>query len=279
PWPSRGRTQAPRLRVARSGVRVSVSLLLPTVSAQGTCLLSGLRAAGERGIGRTGQDPALVIQLRHAVGGEDRLNAGAVGFDQPLHPVLPLALAEAHAHRDAEVELDLRVRLERHDDHRGGGRAPREVPGDRSPYERDIDRAGREVLLDDLARIALGIAGLELVGNDLVEQAVLEQPIGRRRLTEYAELERFQLCRLEPEQALGNGYAIETLALRIDERVSRAIIGLGGGRQLETDRYSQYQIALEAVGIGIAPAQRVADESHALREPRVLERPSQFARQ
>src|SRR5207247_11187877 len=44
-------------------------------------------------------------------------------------------------------------------------------------------------------------------------------------------------------------------------------------------RYPQYQVALEAVGIGIAPAQRVANESHALREPRVLERPPQFARQ
>src|SRR6266480_7715736 len=198
---------------------------------------------------------------------------------QPLHPVLPLALAEAHAHRDAEVELDLRVRLERHDGHRSGGRALREVAGDRSPYERDVDRAGRQVLLDDLSRIALGIAGLALIGNDLIEQAVLEQPIGRGRLTEYAELERFQLRRLEPEQALGNGYAIEPFSLRIDERVSRAIVGLGGGCKLEADRHPQYQVALEAVGIGIAPAQRVANESHALREPRVLERPSQFARQ
>src|SRR5206468_7294542 len=56
-------------------------------------------------------------------------------------------------------------------------------------------------------------------------------------------------------------------------------VGLGGGRKLEADRHSQYQVALEAVGIGIAPAQRVANEPHALREPRVLERPSQFARQ
>ena len=108
---------------------------------------------------------------------------------------------------------------------------------------------------------------------------MLEQPIGRRRLTEYAELERFQLRRLESEQAFGDGHAIETLALRVDERVSRTIVGLGGGCQLEADRYPQYQVALEAVGIGIAPAQRVANESHALREPRVFERPSQFARQ
>src|SRR5712691_11462490 len=115
PRPSRGRKQAPRLRVARPGARVSVPLLFPTVSARGTRLLSGLRAASERGIGRNGHDPARVIQLRHAVSGEDRLNARAVGVEQPLDSVLPLALAEAHAHRDAKVELDLRVRPERHD--------------------------------------------------------------------------------------------------------------------------------------------------------------------
>src|SRR3989449_8507987 len=56
-------------------------------------------------------------------------------------------------------------------------------------------------------------------------------------------------------------------------------VRLGGRCQLESDRYADDQVALEAVGAGIAPAQRVANESHALREPRVLERPSQLARQ
>src|SRR2546422_2792902 len=42
-------------------------------------------------------------------------------------------------------------------------------------------------------------------------------------------------------------------------------VRLGGRCQLESDRYADDQVALEAVGAGIAPAQRVANESHALR--------------
>src|SRR5207247_9637400 len=135
---------------------------------------------------------------------------------------------------------------ERHDGHRSGRRALREVAGDRSPYERDVDRAGRQVLLDDLARIALGIAGLALIGNDLIEQAVLEQPIGRGRLTEYAELERFQLRRLEPEQALGHGYAIAPFSLPIAERAGPAIVGTGSGRERGADRHPHCDGPLEA---------------------------------
>src|SRR5207247_3908815 len=91
--------------------------------------------------------------------------------------------------------------------------------------------------------------------------------------------ERFQLRRLETEQALGSRYAVEPFAFHVDQGVGRAVVGLGGRCQLESDRYADDQVALEAVGAGIAPAQRVANESHALREPGVLERPSQLAGQ
>src|SRR5207244_12890164 len=199
---------------------------------------------------------ARVVQQRYAVSGEDRLNAAAVGLHQALDPVLPLALPEAHAHGDAKVEVNLRARLERHDGQLGGRGVLREVAGDRPPHERDIDLPGRQVLLDDLARIALRVAGLELIGNDLIDQAVPEQPIRRRRLTDHAELERFQLRRLEIEQALGSRYAVEPFAFHIDQGVGRAVVGLGGRRQLESDGYTHYQVACEAIGDRSADAQR-----------------------
>src|SRR5205807_4465796 len=105
-----------------------------------------------------------------------------------------------------------------------------------------------------------------------------EQPISRWRLTEHAELERFELRRLESEQAFGGRYAVEPFSFHIDQGVGRAVVGLGGRRQLESDGYADDQVAFKAVGGGIASAQRVANESQALREPRGLERPSQLAR-
>src|SRR6185369_16349034 len=91
-------------------------------------------------------------------------------------------------------------------------------------------------------------------------------------------LERSQLRRLKLDQVRGRLHAVESLAFQVNERVDRAVVGLGGRRQLETGGHAHDEIAGELVGIRIAPAQRVADESHALRKPGVLELPSQLAR-
>ena len=147
-----------------------------------------------------------------------------------------------------------------------------------SPYERDVDAAGHEVFLDDLARIALRVAGLRLVGHDLVEQFVLQQPVGGRRLAEHAQLERLELRRFEPQQGFWRRDAVEAPALHIRENISRAVVGLRNGRELEADRQPDDEVARESVGVRIAPAQRVADEAHALGKPRVFQLPSQLAR-
>jgi hypothetical protein len=113
----------------------------------------------------------------------------------------------------------------------------------------------------------------------LVEQFVLQQPVGGRRLAEHAQLERLELRRFEPQQGFWRRDAVEAPALHIRENISRAVVGLRNGRELEADRQPDDEVARESVGVRIAPAQRVADEAHALGKPRVFQLPSQLARE
>src|SRR5207245_11476016 len=83
-----------------------------------------------------------------------------------LHPYTtlfrstPLLFAEAYAHRDLVVELDVRAGRKRQDLHSRRLGVPDEVAGNRSPGERDIDMAGRQFLVDQLAGVRLRVSGL-----------------------------------------------------------------------------------------------------------------------
>jgi hypothetical protein len=222
-------------------------------------------------------DPALVIQLRHAVGSEDRLDPGRFAsisrsirsFHSRSPKRTPMAMRKSNWISGSGLNGTRPARRTAR-----AGRSSRRS----APHERDVDRAATRSFRRSRL-IALRIPGLALIGNDLVEQAMLEQPVGRRRLADYTELERFQLGWLEAEQIRRNRHAVEPFALHVHQRIGRAVVGLRGRSELEPRGYAHDEVALEAVGVGVASAQRVADEAHPLRKPRVLERPSQIARQ
>src|SRR5262249_36287375 len=61
--------------------------------------------------------------------------------------------------------------------------------------------------------------------------------------------------------------------------IGRAVIRLRGRGELEAHRHAHDEIALEPVGVRLAAAQGIADESHALREPGVFELPAELGRE
>src|SRR5690606_6767621 len=126
----------------------------------------------------------------HTVLGEDLADPGAVALEQLLDPCLPFALPETHAHADAVVELDVRLGRKRYDHELGRLHPAREVAGNGAPDNGGVDLALGQIELDDLAGVLLGVARLPLIGDRLIVQPVLEQPVDARGLGYYADLER-----------------------------------------------------------------------------------------
>jgi hypothetical protein len=148
----------------------------------------GVPADAHARIGRRLDEVARLVELRHAVGRQDALDLRAVGVDELLDPRFPFAFAEAHAHGHGVVEANLGVGAEGNDRDLRARDLLREIACHRAPHEGNVDLSGHQVLLDHLARVLFGVAGLPLVGHCLVEQLVAQQPVHRRGLGEHAEL-------------------------------------------------------------------------------------------
>ena len=101
-----------------------------------------------------------------------------------------LALAEAHSSRHRELELDAGLGTQRHDGDFRGRRARREVSRYRPPENRGIELAGKQLVLDDLAGIDVGIAVERRVRHHLLVHAVASEPLGRGARREHADTQR-----------------------------------------------------------------------------------------
>src|SRR5262245_45999929 len=102
--------------------------------------------------------------------------------DPGVESVFPLLLAEPHAHRNLVIECDARVGLE-------SARAPAfgpgmpagKITGYGSPRHCEVDRARRQVALDDHRWILVDVAALLRVVHAIVEQLVAQQPVDSGR--------------------------------------------------------------------------------------------------
>eukprot|EP01137_Pigoraptor_chileana_P028855 Opistho-2@13268 len=234
-----------------------------------TALGGGMDGSLPRGRGR------VVVEQRHVEVAQDGRDLGPQLLDQRLDLLLPLTLAIAHAHRHREIELDARLRAHRHDHQLRLLHLLREVAADRPPHDGGIDLAAREVLLDDLARILLRVRVHDLVGHALLDQLVLVQPLRCRRAVVEADAQLLELRAIECEKVVDRLHTIETLARRVDQRIGRSVVRLGGRYLVIAGRHAHDDVAAEILARQLV-AQRVSHEGQTLRERVVLDRQTEL---
>ena len=119
--------------------------------------------------------------------------------------------------------------------------------------------------------ILLGIRRQHRIGLRLRLQSVLDQPRGRGRLVVDADPQLASNIRRQRIEVGAGPHLVEALALGIDQRVGRTVVGRRRRHLVVAGGHAHHDVAAK-VFAGQLVAQRVADEVHALRERIVLHR-------
>src|SRR5512135_184394 len=238
----------------RSGVREEAR---KATGPPGGRLPPRLCAGRPRGGGRVGEG-----QQRDTKGAEDPVELVPVLVDEGLQAVTQRLVPPPRRHRDAEREGDPGFRVGKDGIHhqRGLHFGP-EVPRDRPPDDGDVDLLVRHRVDDGPGRVDVAEEGRE--AHQIADDPVALECFGRRR----GVAVRAYHVDADP-QVLEYGVVergdVEPAVLPIHEDVGGAVVGPGGGDDVDAFGRTDLDVTIETV----EPAHEVAE---ALPPPDVLE--------